>query len=457
MPAEAIVPSSVSEALKAFRNWERVVWEQENRPGSNAVKNAGKDLVASVGPNLPDNYFKKIQNPHLEPHLPDNYLKKFHKFLLSNPHLEPYKGNSLYKDAEITKSVNLSRLRPMQSTRLKYKSLFPSNKDGADFDLDELLNPSLLNDLPKTLLDKLHGPDGELHQKLRNLSVKHIKRISNEIMDRDLNVRWDDIAGLHQAKQCVNEMVIWPLLRPDIFKGCRSPGRGGEKNCPFIWSPGEQRKSKDEHEEVRRLKTQFLLEMEGCDSGNDQVLLIGATNRPEDLDEAARRRLTKRLYIPLPSAEARAWIVQNLLKKDNLFKLSLEDMDIICNLTEGYSGSDMKNLVKDASMCPVREALKQGIELTNLNKKDMRSVTLQDFEDSLQEVRPSVSPDELDTYEEWNNQFGSLSSSKTCDSSQHRSVCSVDQVKDEQQYIGPDAIDHHKRYYRWGGAGGGGD
>nr|GEZ55881.1 fidgetin-like protein 1 [Tanacetum cinerariifolium] len=142
---------------------------------------------------------------------------------------------------------------------------------------------------------------------------------------------------------------------------------------------------------------------------------------------------------------ARAWIVQNLLKKDNLFKPSLEDMDIICNLTEGYSGSDMKNLVKDASMGPVREALKQGIELTNLNKKDMRSVTLQDFEDSLQEVRPSVSPDELDTYEEWNNQFGSLSSSKTSDSSQHRSVCSVDQVKDEQQYIGPDSSDHHKR------------
>ncbi|PWA70116.1 ATPase family AAA domain-containing protein FIGL1 [Artemisia annua] len=116
-------------------------------------------------------------------------------------------------------------------------------------------------------LDKLRGPDGELHQKLR-LSLKHIKRISNEIMDRDLIVCWDDITGLHQAKQCVNEMVIWPLLRPDIFKGCQSPGRG-------LLLFGPPRKSKDEHEEVRRLKTQFLPEMEGCDSGNDQVLLIG--------------------------------------------------------------------------------------------------------------------------------------------------------------------------------------
>lgn len=103
----------------------------------------------------------------------------------------------------------------------------------------------------------------------------------------------------------------------------------------------------------------------------------------------------------------------------------------------------MKNLVKDASMGPLREALKQGIEITKLKKEDMRSVTLQvkkrtfiklhallvnlvvfisclrwieyiffgkkDFEDALQEVRPSVSSNELGTYDEWNKQFGSLS------------------------------------------------
>nr|GEW51947.1 ATPase family AAA domain-containing protein FIGL1-like [Tanacetum cinerariifolium] len=76
---------------------------------------------------------------------------------------------------------------------------------------------------------------------------------------------------------------------------------------------------------------------------------------------------------------------------------------------------------------------------------DLTSPPLSDFEDSLQEVRPSVSPDELNTYEEWNNQFASLSPSKTCDSSQHHSICSVDQVKDEQQYIGPDSVVHHRR------------
>ncbi|XP_043703380.1 ATPase family AAA domain-containing protein FIGL1 isoform X2 [Telopea speciosissima] len=324
-----------------------------------------------------------------------------------------------------------------------------------------------LDDSTKRCLEMLCGPDGELPEKLRNLEPRLIEHVSNEIMDRDPNVRWEDIAGLDHAKKCVTEMVIWPLIRPDLFKGCRSPGRGlllfgppgtgktmigkaiaGEAKATFFYisassltskwiGEGEklvralfgvascrqpavifvdeidsllsQRKSEGEHESSRRLKTQFLIEMEGFDGGNEQILLIGATNRPQELDEAARRRLTKRLYIPLPSSEARAWIIQNLLDKDGLFKLSKEDIEAICKLTEGYSGSDTKNLVKDASMGPLREALRQGVEITKLKKEDMRPVTLQDFENALQEVRPSVSLNELGIYEEWNRQFGSLS------------------------------------------------
>ncbi|KAM6549591.1 hypothetical protein CsatB_021267 [Cannabis sativa] len=178
------------------------------------------------------------------------------------------------------------------------------------------------DDSTKRCLESLCGPDGELPEKLRNLEPRLIEHVSNEIMDKDPN-----------------------------------------------------RKSEGEHESSSRLKTQFLIEMEGFDSGSGQILLIGATNRPQELDEAARRRLTKRLYIPLPSSavtdneEARAWIIQNLLKKDGLFKLGKEDVDTICKLTEGYSGSDMKNLVKDASMGPLREALTQGIEITKHCKR----------------------------------------------------------------------------------------
>ncbi|KAJ9540522.1 hypothetical protein OSB04_027028 [Centaurea solstitialis] len=81
----------------------------------------------------------------------------------------------------------------------------------------------LLNDYS---VDMLRGPGGELPAKLRSVEPYLIERITNEIMHKKPDVRWEDIAGLQYAKKCVTEMVVWPLLRPDIFKGCRSPGRG---------------------------------------------------------------------------------------------------------------------------------------------------------------------------------------------------------------------------------------
>ncbi|CAH1437789.1 unnamed protein product [Lactuca virosa] len=178
----------------------------------------------------------------------------------------------------------------------------------------------------------VRGPDGQLPQQLRNIEPRLIEQISNEIIDSNTNVHWDDIAGLHHAKKCVNEMVIWPLLRPDIFKGCRSQGRGlllfgppgtgktmigkaiaGESKATFFYisassitskwvGEGEKlvralfgvarcrqpavifvdeidsllfkRNSYYEHESTRRIKTQFLIEMERF-GGSEQILLIG--------------------------------------------------------------------------------------------------------------------------------------------------------------------------------------
>ncbi|KAH9536042.1 hypothetical protein CY35_17G085000 [Sphagnum magellanicum] len=244
-------------------------------------------------------------------------------------------------------------------------------------------------------IELLAGPDGKLPDRLRNLEPRLLEHVSNEIMDQDPAVRWDDIAGLEHAKKCVTEMVIWPLLRPDIFQGCRAPGRGlllfgppgtgktmigkaiaGEAKATFFsisassltskWiGEGEklvralfgvascrqpavifideidsllsQRKAEGEHESSRRIKTQFLIEMEGCGSGTEQILLIGATNRPQELDEAVRRRLSKRLYIPLPSSAARAWIVRNLLGKDGLLSLTDAEIESICTSTDAVS------------------------------------------------------------------------------------------------------------------------
>ena len=88
---------------------------------------------------------------------------------------------------------------------------------------------------------------------------------------------------------------------------------------------------------------------------------MAATSRPQELDDGARRRLAKQLYIPLPCADARRAIVTNILDADEsvTHRLSDADLDVICEKTDGYSGSDMKHLVQEAARAPLRELFQQ--------------------------------------------------------------------------------------------------
>lgn len=88
------------------------------------------------------------------------------------------------------------------------------------------------------------------------------------------------------------------------------------------------KRNEHDHEASRRLKTEFMVQVDGVATGskaNPQVLIIGATNRPQDLDEAALRRLTKRIYIPLPDCEARKGAILKLLKDVN-YNLTSQDL-----------------------------------------------------------------------------------------------------------------------------------
>lgn len=81
--------------------------------------------------------------------------------------------------------------------------------------------------------------------------------------------------------------------------------------------------------------------------------MVGATNRPDELDEAARRRFVKRLYIPLPDAEARLALVTLLLRK-NSHALAQGEIQAVVDRTVGFSGADIKALCTEAAMGPVR-------------------------------------------------------------------------------------------------------
>lgn len=109
-------------------------------------------------------------------------------------------------------------------------------------------------------------------------------------------------------------------------------------------------------EGTRRIKTEFLVQLDGITATkeNGNILVIGATNRPQDLDEAARRRFVKRLYIPLPDDETRRTLLAILLKK-NENTVSEEDMEVLTRRTEGYSCADINNLCREAAMGPIRD------------------------------------------------------------------------------------------------------
>lgn len=286
-----------------------------------------------------------------------------------------------------------------------------------------------------------------------------VERILNEVIDRNPGVRWDDIAGLYAAKQAIQEIIILPSLRPDVFTGIRAPPKGvllygppgtgktmlakaiaseskmaffnisasslmskwvgdGEKMVRALFAVARymqpsvifideidsilSERSNTDNEASRRVKTEFLVQFDGArTSAEERILVLGATNTPWTLDEAARRRLVKRIYIPLPDPDARRALIIGLLTGQKA-KLSDADLSKLIKSTEGYSGSDLKALCSEAAMGPIR-----GIaDLLSVPIDSVRPITLKDFSEALRIIRPSVSREHLDAYERWSQDFG---------------------------------------------------
>ncbi|KAL1800202.1 hypothetical protein ACET3X_000544 [Alternaria dauci] len=162
------------------------------------------------------------------------------------------------------------------------------------------------------------------------------------------------------------------------------------------------RSGSGEHEASRRIKTEFLIQWSDLQKAaagsavNDKdkergdatrVLVLAATNLPWAIDEAARRRFVRRQYIPLPEDWVRKQQVKTLLSHQK-HELSDHDLDCLVKLTEGFSGSDITALAKDAAMGPLRSL---GEKLLSMTMDQIRPIRFQDFIASLQTIRPSYS------------------------------------------------------------------
>lgn len=163
----------------------------------------------------------------------------------------------------------------------------------------------------------------------------------------------------------------------------------------------------DENEASRRIKTEFLVQLDGAGNRKEgsHVLVVGATNRPQELDDAARRRFVKRLYVPLPTEKDRETLLRNLLSK-NRHVLSDKEIAKLAKDTEGFSGADLKILSTDAAMGPVRQL---GQNAMSVSADELPAISYKHFRRSLRSISPSVAQADLDVYLEWNNTYGTKS------------------------------------------------
>ncbi|KAK0629915.1 P-loop containing nucleoside triphosphate hydrolase protein [Bombardia bombarda] len=141
-----------------------------------------------------------------------------------------------------------------------------------------------------------------------------------------------------------------------------------------------------EHEASGMVKAEFMTLWDGLTSTNaagtpSRIVVLGATNRINDIDEAILRRMPKKFPVTLPGKEQRRRIIQLILgdtKRDEDF-----DLDFIAKVTAGMSGSDIKEACRDAAMVPMREYIRQhrasGASMTRVNPLHVRGIKTDDF------------------------------------------------------------------------------
>ena len=287
------------------------------------------------------------------------------------------------------------------------------------------------------------------------------KKIESEIMVKNPNVKFSDIIGMNDMKQTLYEIIIVPQIRPDFFTGIRKPQRGillfgppgtgktmiakaiaseckstffnisassltskwvGEsektvkslfkiayKKVPSIIFIDEidsilSKRSENENEATKRLKTEFLIQFDGLGSNtNAKLLVIAATNRPMDLDEALLRRLPKRVYCGPLDENGRFEFIKKVI---NRVETNLSDDDIreIAKKTNDYSNSDLMELCREAAYQPVRELTTDEI----LKIKKFRPLVKQDLLIAVQKIRGTLSKKVRDELQKWNDQFGGI-------------------------------------------------
>ncbi|KAF1329550.1 Fidgetin-like protein, partial [Globisporangium splendens] len=252
--------------------------------------------------------------------------------------------------------------------------------------------------------------DEDIDPRLRSCDPELIAKIEMEIVDNGDPIAFDDIGLLLFGPPGTGKTLIGKAIANQsgatFFSISASSLTSKWPSVIFIDEIDSllTQRSSEENEASRRMKTEFLVQLDGAGTkAKDVILVVGATNRPQELDEAARRRFVKRLYIPLPSFEARLDMVNRLLR-NNRHDLTDKNKNYVAEATKGYSGADVRALCTEAAMGPIRSCE----DIRTMDADAVRAINLDDFAAALRGVRSSVAVKDLDFYREWNEEFGSF-------------------------------------------------
>ncbi len=310
------------------------------------------------------------------------------------------------------------------------------------------------------VLERLQVTERDFKEALKGITPSALREVFVEVPD----VNWNDVGGLADTKDRLQETIQWPLDYPEVFEAMDMeaakgvlmfgpPGTGktllakavaNEANSNFISIKGPELLNKyvgesekgvrevfekarsnaptviffDEIDSIatergggqmdsgvgERVVSQLLTELDGLEELED-VVVIATTNRPDLIDKALLRpgRLDRHIHVPVPDEEGRRKIFEVHTRDKPLAEAI--DLEWLAGETDGYVGADIEAVCREASMAASREFI------TTVDPEDIPDtvgnvrISREHFEQALEEVPPSVTPDTRERYEEIEEEF----------------------------------------------------